>query len=114
MEEESEEDQDELDEDEDEEAMDEMDEDVLKPAATPEVALNMSKLKAPTKQKKGAPTPSILQTAEKIINPQTNKDMKKMLKQKKKQGRRAQQMEDEEAYDFSEHFGLPSAEMDED
>ncbi|KAJ3415210.1 Guanine nucleotide-binding protein-like 3 [Chytridiales sp. JEL 0842] len=115
----SDDDEDEMEEDEEEEEEeeeDDMDEDAMeedkpKPSSKPDISLNLAKVKAPSKPK-SAPAP-VLDIAERLINPQTNKDIKKALKQKKKEKRRAQMVEEE--YDFSEHFGLPGgADMEED
>jgi hypothetical protein len=85
-------------------------------AAPPVIALNLSRIASASRSKKveKSEPPTLIDTAEKLLNPQSNKERKKMLKQKKKQDRKLHAAMDQQLYDFAEHFDLPTADMDED
>ncbi|KAJ3006984.1 UNVERIFIED_CONTAM: Guanine nucleotide-binding protein-like 3-like protein, partial [Siphonaria sp. JEL0065] len=120
------EDEDEMKEDEEEEEEEEEKSDeemdvtpALSAPSAPPIALDINRLKAAAaakRSKSAAGSESkapVRDLAEQLLNPQTNKDRKKAVKQKKKAERRSTN-KSADAYDFGEHFELPDGDMDED
>ncbi|KAJ3241552.1 Guanine nucleotide-binding protein-like 3 [Chytriomyces hyalinus] len=100
------------------ESSDEEEAPVLKAPAGPPIALDINRLKAAaaSKKKKSAAgfqsTAPVISLAEQLLNPQTNQNRKKAMKQKKKQDRRTVSGADD-SFDFMEHFDLPVVDIDE-
>ncbi|KAJ3235418.1 Guanine nucleotide-binding protein-like 3 [Chytriomyces hyalinus] len=100
------------------ESFDEGEAPAMKAPAAPPIALDINRLKAvaASKKKKSAAgfqsTAPVISLAEQLLNPQTNQNRKKAMKQKKKQDRRSVSGADD-LFDFTDHFDLPVVDIEE-